>query len=97
MTKTMISARIPEKLNNDLEALSETTRRSKAFLLTEALEYYINCKARLYREIDDAVKDADDNGEYVSEKDMEAWLLSWGTGSELPSPRLRQRNEPDEP
>lgn len=97
MTKTMISARIPEKLNNDLEALAETTRRSKAFLLTEALADYVDRKARLYREIDEAVKEADENGEYVSEKDMEAWLLSWGTGSELPLPRLRQRNEPDEP
>ena len=32
MTKTMISARIPEKLNDDLEALAGMTRRSKAYL-----------------------------------------------------------------
>ena len=54
-------------------------------------------KARLYREIDEAVKEADDSGEYVSEKDMHAWLASSGTGKELPPPRLRKRDEPDEP
>ena len=41
MNKTMISARIPEKLGDDLEALAEATKRSKAFLLTEALEDYV--------------------------------------------------------
>ena len=47
MTKTMISARIPEKLGQELEALAEATRRSKAFLVTEALEDYVGRKARL--------------------------------------------------
>lgn len=97
MSKTMISARIPEKLGEELEALAATTRRSKAYLVTEALEDYIDRKARLYREIDEAVKEADERGEYVSDKDMQAWLASWGTGNELPPPRLRERDEPDEP
>lgn len=97
MSKTMISARIPEKLGEELEALATTTRRSKAYLVTEALEDYIERKARLYREIDEAVKEADDSGKYVSDKDMQAWLASWGTANELPPPRLRERDEPDEP
>ncbi len=97
MTKTMISARIPEKLGEELEALAATTRRSKAYLLTEALEDYVDRKTRLYREIDEAVKEADEDGGYVSEKDMEAWLQSWGKSAELPPPRVRRRDEPDEP
>jgi predicted DNA-binding protein len=35
MSKTMVSARIPEQLGQDLEALAEATRRSKAFLVTK--------------------------------------------------------------
>ena len=97
MTKTMISARIPEKLGEELEALAATTRRSKAYLVTEALENYVERKARLYREIDEAVKEADENGEYVSDKDMRVWLASLGTENQLPPPRLRNRDEPDEP
>lgn len=86
MTKTMISARIPEKLAEDLEALAETTRRSKAFLVTEALENYVSRQAKLVREIDAAVKEADESGAYISDEKMRAWMLSWGKPGELPPP-----------
>jgi predicted transcriptional regulator len=93
MNKTMISARIPAKLGNEIEALAESTRRSKAFLITEALEDYVKRQAWLVKRIDDAVRDADESGEYVSEEDMSAWLKSWGKPDELPPPKLRRRDE----
>lgn len=86
MPKTMISARIPERLGDELEALAQTTRRSKAYLVTEALEDYVKRKAWLVREIDKAVKEADESGEWISHEKMEAWLLSWGKPDELPPP-----------
>ena len=86
MTKTMISARIPEKLGDDLQALAEATRRSKAFLVTEALEDYVRRQAWLVKRIDEAVKAADESGEYISNEKMMAWLRSWGTPNELPPP-----------
>lgn len=97
MSKTMISARIPEKLWEELEALAEATQRSKAYIITEAIEEYVSQKSRLYRTIDEAVREADGDGSYVSEDDMKAWLLSWGSEKELPAPRIRKRNEPDSP
>ena len=93
MTKTMISARVPEKLNTEIEALAEATRRSKAFLITEALEDYVRRQSWLVKQIDEAVREADESGEYVSEEDMSAWLASWGKPGELPPPRLRKRDE----
>ncbi len=93
MSKTMVSARIPEQLSQDLEALAEATRRSKAFLVTEAIEDYVKRQAWLVKRIDEAVKEADESGEYVSEEDMSAWLRSWGKPDELPPPRLRKQNE----
>ncbi len=93
MSKTMISARIPEQLAQDLEALAEATRRSKAFLVTEAIDDYVKRQAWLVKSIDEAVKEADESGEYVSEEDMSAWLRSWGKPNELPPPRLRKRHE----
>lgn len=97
MSKTLISARIPEKLGEELEALAEATRRSKAFIITEAIEEYVARQSRLYRTIDEAVRDADEDGSYVSEEDMRAWLQSWGSETEKPPPRIRKRNEPDSP
>ena len=92
MTKTMISARIPEKLGEDLESLAASSRRSKAYLLTEALEEYVSRKTWLNKRISEAVKDADESGEYVTDEDMTAWLLSWGKPDELPPPPLRKRD-----
>jgi predicted transcriptional regulator len=89
----MVSARIPDQLGQDLEALAEATRRSKAFLITEAIDDYVRRQAWLVKRIDEAVKEADASGEYVSEEDMSAWLRSWGKSNELPPPRLRKRNE----
>jgi RHH-type transcriptional regulator, rel operon repressor / antitoxin RelB len=94
MTKTMISARIPEKLGEELDALAATTRRSKAYLVAEALEDYIARQGRLYREIDEAVKEADASGEYVSHERMSAWLQSWGTDNELQQPEPDIRKPP---
>jgi predicted transcriptional regulator len=92
MNKTMISARIPEKLGNEIEALAEATRRSKAFLITEALEDYVRRQAWHVKRIDEAVRAADESDEYVSEEDMFAWLKSWGKPDELPPPTPRKRN-----
>jgi len=93
MSKTMVSTRIPEQLGQDLEALAEATRRSKAFLVAEAIEDYVKRQAWLVKSIDEAVKEADESGEYVSEEDMSAWLRSWGKPNELRPPRLRKRSE----
>jgi predicted transcriptional regulator len=87
MTKTMISARIPEKLGNEIEALAESTRRSKAFVITEALEDYVKRRAWQMKRIDDAVREADKSGEYISHEKMEAWMLSLGSPNELPPPQ----------
>ena len=87
MTKTMISARIPEKLSNDLEALAERTRRSKGFLLTAALEDYVERESWLSDKIDAAVKAADKATEWYSHESVSKGIMSWGTGNELPQPK----------
>ena len=42
MTKTMISARIPEKLGVEIEALAQSTKRSKAYQIGRA-----SCRERV--------------------------------------------------
>ena len=41
MNKTKISVRIPERLGKGIEAIAANAGRSKASILTEALEAYI--------------------------------------------------------
>ncbi len=87
MNKTMISARIPEKLSNDLEALAAQTKRSKGFLLTEALENYVHREAWIAKKIDAAIKAADESTERYSHELVSEWIMSWGTDNELPRPK----------
>ena len=83
----MISARIPEKLSKDLEALAADTKRSKGYLLTEALQIYVEREAWLLRKIDKAMAAADATDERISQDAMEQWIMSWGTENELPPPK----------
>ena len=93
MAKTMISARVEEKLSDDLTILAVSMRRPKAFLITEALEDYVQRQTWLKARIEAAVKAADESDSYVSHEDMMAWMKSWGKADELPLPPLRKRSE----
>jgi RHH-type transcriptional regulator, rel operon repressor / antitoxin RelB len=86
MTKTMISARVDERINEDLEKLSSSFNRSKAYLITEALEDYIDRQAWIIKKAERAFAEADQSGEWISHEAMEKWLMSWGTENELPPP-----------
>ena len=97
MNKPMISIPISESLSDKIDTLAALTRRARDDVLGDTLESYVDEKVRFYRELDEAIKEADEVGDYVSEQDMAAWLGSWGTENELPPPRLRKRDEPDEP
>ncbi len=86
MTKTMISARIPEKLSQELEALAVQTKRSKGFLLTEALENFVAREAWMAKKIDAAIAASDASTERFSQAAVEKWFLALGTESEIPRP-----------
>ena len=86
MPKTMISARVDERINDDLEKLASSFNRSKAFLITEALEDYIDRQAWIVAKAERAFAEADASGEWISHEAMERWMLSWGTENELPPP-----------
>jgi RHH-type transcriptional regulator, rel operon repressor / antitoxin RelB len=87
MTKTMISARVDERINDDLEKLASSFNRSKAFLITEALEDYIDRQAWIVQKAERAFAEADESGEWISHEAVEKWVLSWGTENELPRPK----------
>jgi predicted transcriptional regulator len=86
MTKMMISARVDERLNEGLEKLAAMTRRSKAFVITEALEKHIAHEAWLMEQGEEAFRKADAVGEWISNEAMMKWMKSLGTKNELPPP-----------
>ena len=58
MPKAMISARVDDELNKSLEAIAASTKRSKAYLISEALELYVQKHAWMQERIDAAIKEA---------------------------------------
>jgi RHH-type transcriptional regulator, rel operon repressor / antitoxin RelB len=86
MTKTMISARVDVELNEKLEALAVSTQRSKAFLITEAIEALVEREAWLEERIAEAVKLADNTEEWISHEAMEKWVNSLDSDNPLPPP-----------
>ena len=93
MAKTMISARVDERLNENLDQLAASTQRSKAFLITQALERYVEREAWLSERISAAVKAADESDEYVTQEDMTAWLKTWGKPNAQMHPKLSKRGK----
>jgi len=87
MTKTMISARVDEKLNEGLKKLAISSRRSKAFVIVEALEKHLAQEAWINEQAKEAFRKADEAGEWISNETMMKWLRSLGTANELPPPK----------
>jgi predicted transcriptional regulator len=86
MNKSMISARIPAKLDAELEVIAQAKQRSKAFLITEALESYVDRQRWMQERVNAAIKDSDETGELISNEVVMTWLDSLGTDAPLPPP-----------
>jgi RHH-type rel operon transcriptional repressor/antitoxin RelB len=85
-----LSVRLPENLRDDLDALAKATRRSKAFIVKEAVESYVAAHRSYVAAIDDAVREAD-AGAMISQQATEDWLSRWGRDDEgaVPEPDIR--------
>ncbi|PID44238.1 MAG: transcriptional regulator [Proteobacteria bacterium] len=86
-TAVPTSVRLTEENAKNIEQFSKLTRRSRSFLINEALEAYIKDRMAYVQELQEAVASIEAEPSYAAE-DVFTWMQSWGTESELPSPRL---------
>ena len=85
MSDATFSVRIPDDLRQEVDALAKANRRSRSFLVKEALQAYVD-EQKAYREaIEEAIKEADE-GIFISGEAVDQWLASWGTDNVLPMP-----------
>jgi predicted transcriptional regulator len=78
--------RLKPELVEKLDLLAAHTNRSKTYLVEEALTNYLEREAWQIAEIAEAVAEADAGGPFVEHEKVDAWLRSWGTDDEEPSP-----------
>lgn len=86
----MTSVRMSDELMARLEAAAEKMRRSKAWLINDALDEYLakeERKAKLLEETQLALADVE-AGRVVDGEDVMDWLESWGTEDEKEPPSL---------
>ena len=87
-----LSIRLPLKVRKQVDDYAKATRKSRAAIVKDAVEIYMRGNEAYVREIDAAVASAE-SGRGHSSRQIFAWMRSWGTAAELPSPKpdLRRR------
>ena len=82
----VLTTRIPERLKRDLERLAENTHRAKSWLVTDALQNYVDLNRWQIEAIQIGLESAK-AGRIVKHEDVEDWLDSWGTSEEKDPPK----------
>jgi predicted transcriptional regulator len=79
------SVRLPDEVKRELDELARATKRSRSFIVNEAVATFVRERANYLRELDQAVKSAESGVGHSSER-IFAWMNSWGSNDELPAP-----------
>ena len=81
------SVRLPPETRRELEEYAKATQRSSAFIVKEAVEAHLAERRAYLAAIEEAIKEADETGEFISGEAVDRWLASWGTDNVLPMPK----------
>jgi predicted transcriptional regulator len=85
----MTSVRMPDDLMRRLDAAAERLRRSKGWLINDAVREYLEREDKRLRRLEETKEALAelDAGELVDGDEVLAWLDSWGTDHEREPPR----------
>jgi predicted transcriptional regulator len=84
------SFRLDDDLQEKLETTANRTKRSKGWIINDALRRYIEqeeLKQRMFEETQEALADIE-AGRVVSGEEVMKWLETWGTVVETKAPLL---------
>lgn len=84
-TSVTFSVRLPDDLRQEVDQFAKVTRRSRAFVVKEAVAAYMADQRAYLEAIEEGEREADE-GVFVSGEAVIRWLQSWGTENELPPP-----------
>lgn len=84
---TTLTIRIDEKTKQRLERLAAAMARTKSYLVSTAINEFIEANEWQIREIEKAVTKADQpDAKFIDHEDVAEWLDSWGTKNEKKPP-----------
>ena len=79
------SVRLPDSLRDDVDALAELTKRSRSYIVKEAVALYMKDRTAYLRDLNEAVADADSGFGHSGEQVFD-WMKTWGTEDEASPP-----------
>jgi predicted transcriptional regulator len=80
------SVRLPDATRKNVDKLATLTKRSRSFIINEAVEAYVNDRIAYIADLDAAVHSAETGPSHSGEQIFK-WMRSWGQSDELPSPQ----------
>jgi len=84
------SFRMDDELVPQLDEIAQSLRRSKSWIINDALRFYIEREQRrqqMLRETEEALADLEAN-RLLSGEEVMNWLETWGTAHETEAPKL---------
>ena len=87
---TMMTVRLTPEVRDKLDALARDTKRSKAYLASEAIASYVDRNGWQIEEIKKGLEEARSGTPGVPHEEVMDWLASWGTDHELPRPEPKK-------
>lgn len=83
------SVRLTDELQDQLEETAERLRRSKGWIISEALNEFIAKEERALTRIERSRKALDqvEAGQVVDGNEVMAWIASWGSDKESRPPK----------
>jgi len=83
-----LSVRVPPKMRDQLEELSDATGRTKSFLAAEAIKSYLATQTWQIHTIKKAVKKANNkDAKFIDHNKIINWVNSWGNEDEQEMPQ----------
>ena len=73
---SVLTVRVSDEVKEQLEALADSTKRSKSFLAAQAIASYVQQEAWQIAEIERAVEEAN-AGDFASEAEVDAVISKW--------------------
>ena len=81
-----VTVRIPIEVSERLEAIAEATARSKSWLAAKAISAFVASEREFLAAVAEGREDAR-AGRLAEHDQVRRWLLSWGSGKDLPMPK----------
>ncbi len=85
---TTLTIRVPVAVKQRLDKLAKTIHRTRSWLAADAVENYVADQERYAALLDQAEREIE-AGRSVPHDQVARWLLSWGSGRELPPPECK--------